>query len=461
MILDAKKMGAYSAIDRVRSLIFDKELSYYVYTFGCQQNEADSEKIRNMAEMMGYSQADDSSLADLIILNTCAIREHAQMKAMSLLGKFKAQKQKNPSLVVGLVGCMAAKDEVIKSIKAKFPFVSFTVEPNMLHRIPEAVLSALSLSERTFIIGEDEGDIVEGLCQKRASSHKAMVSIMYGCNNFCTYCVVPYVRGRERSRDSLDIISECRALAKGGVKEIMLLGQNVNSYRSDIDFPELLSRIAEIEGDFIIRFMTSHPKDTSSKLVDVMRKYSPKIAPYFHLPLQSGSDRILSLMNRTYTRERFFEIVKELREKIPGISLSTDIIVGFPGETEEDFLQTLDMLRLCRFDLVYAFMYSSREGTAAAKMDGHIDENVKSSRLSRLFEAQDPISYEKNLPYLNSTVRVLVDSAQERDCEIIYTGRTDTNKLVHFTADGAVIGEFIQVKIEKIGGFDLVGVREK
>ncbi|MBQ8321622.1 MAG: tRNA (N6-isopentenyl adenosine(37)-C2)-methylthiotransferase MiaB [Clostridia bacterium] len=457
MILDTKSVGVCDAIENARAHITGRNLRYYVYTFGCQQNEADSEKIRQMAENMGYLSADCSESADLVILNTCAIREHAQMKAMSLLGTFKSQKKKNPNLVVGLVGCMAAKDEIVKNIKAKFPFVSFTAEPNMLHRIPEAVLSAVTEAERTFIIGEDSGNIVEGITQKRTSAHKAMVSIMYGCNNFCTYCVVPYVRGRERSRDSSAIISECKELVRGGVKEIMLLGQNVNSYSSDIKFPELLSRIAELEGDFIIRFMTSHPKDTTSALIDVMKKYSGKVAPYFHLPLQAGSNRILSRMNRTYTRERFWEIVQELREKIPGISLSTDIIVGFPGESEEDFLETLDMLKICRFDLVYAFMYSSRVGTAAAKMDGHIADTVKSDRLSRLFEIQDPISYEKNLPYLDSYVRVLVDSAEERDGERIYTGRTDTNKLVHFTGDAVSIGEFISVKIKKICGFDLIG----
>ncbi len=461
MIYNVEQTGTSSACRAVRNIVLEQHKKYYVYTFGCQQNEADSEKIRAMAEMMGYTPATDASCADLVVVNTCAIRAHAEMKALSLLGSFKARKKANPDFILGVVGCMAAEEHVKESLKKNFHYVSFTLEPNMLHKLPEAVLSYLCERKRSFVFGMDKGDIVEGVCAVRTHNHKAYVSIMYGCNNFCTYCIVPYVRGRERSRDSREIIEECRSLVKNGTREITLLGQNVNSYKSDIDFPELLERIALIEGDFLIRFMTSHPKDTSDKLISVMAKYREKIAPYFHLPLQSGSDKVLRKMNRTYTSERFLSIVEKLRENIPGIALSTDVIVGFPGESEEDFEQTLAVLKKARFDSVFAFIYSKREGTRAAEMDDQVAEDIKSERLSKLFAMQDEISYDSNRPYLEKTVRVLVDSFEMREGRTVYSGRTDTNKLVHFTAEKCEIGEFKNIKINKIGGFDLIGAEEK
>ena len=432
-----------------------------VITFGCQQNEADSEKLRGMARDMGYSPAECAEDADLILVNTCAIREHAEMKALSMIGGFKAIKRKNPELVVGICGCMAAEEHIAKRLKEDFHFVSFTVEPNMLHKIPELIYFALREHKRRFILGEDKGEVFEGIEPLRREKHKAWVSVMYGCNNFCSYCIVPYVRGRERSRESSLVISECRRLISSGVKEITLLGQNVNSYRSDMDFPELLSKIAEIPGDFIIRFMTSHPKDTSDRLIDVMAKYRGRIAPYFHLPLQSGSNAILKAMNRTYTRERFLEIASKLREKIPGIALSTDVIVGFPGESEEDFLDTLDILKKVKFDLVYAFIYSERAGTRAAEFENKIKKEIGSERLSRLLAMQDPISLEANAPYLNTVQRVLTDNLEIRQGETVYTGKTATNKPVHFTSENAEIGKFINVKINKCGAFELYGSEYK
>ena len=461
MILRYDEVGARGYAERVRALNSDKKKYYYVYTFGCQQNEADSEKIRAMAEDMGYIPSNEPTECDLVIVNTCAIRAHAEMKALSLLGSFRAVKKNNPDFVLGVVGCMPARPSVAKNLKEKFHYVSFTAEPNMLHRIPELVYNYISEHRRGFILGEDEGDIVEGISSVRQSGHRAWVSIMYGCNNFCTYCIVPYVRGRERSRKSSDVISECCELINNGIHEITLLGQNVNSYRSDMDFPELISAIAEIEGDFLIRFMTSHPKDTSDKLISAMAKYKNKIAPYFHLPLQSGSNSVLKKMNRTYTRERFMSIVEALRENIPNICLSTDVIVGFPGESDEDFEDTLDILRRAEIDSVYAFLYSPREGTPAAKMQDQIPDEIKSERINRLFALQDKISYEKNLPYLYGEYRVLVDSVNERDGATVFTGRTATNKLVHFTSESAAIGEFVKVKINKIGGFDLIGAETK
>ena len=442
-------------IDRVRFLNSDSRKRVYIFTFGCQQNEADSEKILGMANAMGYMKTEDPDDADLIILNTCAIRQHAEEKALSMLGRFKALKKKNNSLIIGVCGCMAAEEHVKELLKNDFHYVTFTLEPNMLYKIPYLVHKALEDGKRSFVIGEDKGDVIEGMPIARRCGHKAWVSIMYGCNNFCSYCIVPYVRGRERSRSADDILSECRSLVADGVKEITLLGQNVNSYKGECDFASLLERIAMIDGDFIIRFMTSHPKDVSDSLIDVMRRYTPKIAPYFHLPLQSGSNRILKAMNRTYNRERFLSIVDKLRSGIPDICLSTDVIVGFPGETEEDFLDTLDVLKKARFDMVYAFKYSAREGTPAAKMIDQIPMKVKEDRIARLLKMQDDISLKNNEKQVGSTARVLVDSLSRRKNKNTVNARTYGNKLVHFEGDESMIGKYMHVRIERAGVYEL------
>jgi len=457
MIIDLKDTNTQKYIAAVRELLGNKDRYCYVYTFGCQQNEADSERIRGLALEMGYKPTDSFDKADLIILNTCAIRALAEMKALSMLGRFKAYKESNPEVIIGVCGCMAAEENMTDMLKKSFRQVSFTLEPAMLHRVPEMVYSVLTEARRSFLFGEDSGDIVEGLPAVRTSEHKAWVSIMYGCNNFCTYCIVPYTRGRERSRNSRDIIEECRQLVADGISEITLLGQNVNSYRSDMNFAELISSIAEIEGDFIIRFMTSHPKDTSDELISAMKKYSPKIAPFFHLPLQSGSNEILKKMNRTYTREKYLDTVRKLREAVPGIALSTDIIVGFPSESEEDFEDTLRVLREVKFDMVYAFIYSVREGTRAATMENQIPKSVKSKRISKLLEIQDEISLSLNEAYVGREVTVLCDEIEKRDGEVIVKGRTDTNKLVSFTSQNPKIGKFVKVKIEKCGPYILSG----
>ncbi len=443
-------------IKRVRELIGDKTLYCHVITFGCQQNEADSERIRGMACEMGYTISDTYENADLIIVNTCAIREHAEKKALSLLGNFKAIKKKNPNLIVGVCGCMANEAHVAEKIKTDFHYVGFTLEPNMLHLIPSLVYQCMDIQRRAFVYNKDGGDIVEGLPTVRSQGHRAWVSIMYGCNNFCTYCIVPYVRGRERSRESKSILHECRSLIADGVKEITLLGQNVNSYKSDMDFATLLECIAKIDGDFLIRFMTSHPKDVSDKLIDVMGRYTDKIAPYFHLPLQSGSNSILKKMNRTYTREKFLATVEKLRAAVPGIALSTDVIIGFPGEREEDFSDTMDILTRVRFDMVYSFNYSARVGTPAAKMTDAISDAVKSERMAHLLKEQDVISYEKNQPLLDTVQRVLVDSYSIKNGNTVLNARTNTNKLVHFAADSTLVGKFVNVKIIKANGFDLI-----
>ena len=355
---------------------------------------------------------------------------------------------------------MAAEEHIKELLKTDFHYVTFTLEPNMIHLVPSLVYKALQEGKRSFVIGEDIGDITEGVPKIRRYGHKAWVSIMYGCNNFCSYCIVPYVRGRERSRSVDDILAECKALINGGTKEITLLGQNVNSYKGECDFASLLEKIACIDGDFIIRFMTSHPKDVSDHLIDVMSRYSPKIAPYFHLPLQSGSDRILKAMNRTYNREKFLSIVDRLRKNIPGICLSTDVIVGFPSETEEDFLDTLDVLNRARFDMVYAFKYSQREGTPAARMPEQIDASIKEERVARLLKAQDSISLENNKKHVGSVVRVLVDSLSKRKNMNTVNARTYGNKLVHFEGDESLIGKYIDVKIERAGVYELYATKE-
>ena len=432
----------------------------HVITFGCQQNERDSETASGLLLEMGYEPVENVENADVIIINTCAIREHAEVKALSLLGRFKAQKKRNPDLIVGVIGCMAAEPHRAEMLKKDFHYVTFTLEPNMLHRIPEMVYKKLNDGKRSFVFGEDEGDIYEDSPAVRRERHRAWVSIMFGCNNFCSYCIVPYVRGRERSRRSIDIIEECRSLVASGVKEITLLGQNVNSYKADLTFPELLGKIAEIDGDLIIRFMTSHPKDTSDELIEVMKRYNPKIAPFFHLPLQSGSNRILKEMNRTYTREKYLETVDALKKNIPNIALSTDVIIGFPTETDEDFEDTIDILKRVGFDNVYAFLYSPREGTRAAKMDGAIDREIKDKRMAELLKLQDAISLEKNLPYQDTVVRVITDSCEIREGHRIYSGRTLTNKLVYFESDSE-IGEYINVKITKACPYHLLGEAER
>ena len=457
MLINFENTNYIECIRKVNELISGENKKVHVITFGCQQNEADSEKLIGMSIAMGYTPTDTPDNADLIILNTCAIRKHAEEKALSLLGRFKSLKNKNPNLIVGVCGCMSAEEHIVNMLKTDFHYVSFTLEPGMLMKLPLLVFKIMTEGKRSFVYGEDIGDITERMPTVRTRNHKAWVSIMYGCNNFCSYCIVPYVRGRERSRDAEEILRECRELVENGCKEITLLGQNVNSYKGKYSFAGLLSRIAEIEGDFIIRFMTSHPKDVSDELVETMGKYTPKIAPYFHIPLQSGSNRILKAMNRTYDREKFLSTVNKLRSAVPNICLSTDVIVGFPGESDEDFLDTVNMLERVRFDMVYAFKYSPREGTPAAKSTEQIETSVKEERISKILALQDTISLDKNLEYEGKTVRVLVDSVSKRQNMNTLCARTDTNKIVHFVGDENTIGEFKYIKIEKARAFDLAG----
>ena len=428
----------------------------YTVTLGCQQNEADSERIKGMLHSLGVTDTDTPENADIIIVNTCAVREHAELKALSILGKFKALKQENPELIIGVVGCMVAEESRREQIKRSFRQVDFTVEPGLLHTLPSLIRTTLERAGRRFATADGTWEVVEDIPVYRASEFKAWVSIMYGCNNFCTYCIVPYVRGRERSRESADVIAECKELINSGVKEITLLGQNVNSYRSDMDFADLISTIAELEGDFIIRFMTSHPKDVSPRLIEAIRRYSGKIAPHFHLPLQSGSDRILKSMNRTYTKEKYLSTVNALREAVPDIALTTDIIVGFPGESDADFEETMQILRAVKFDAVFSFIYSKRTGTVAAGMTDTVSRADADKRMATLLSEQTEISFEKNLPFVGKTLRVLVEGISKKD-DGTYSARTPEGKLVHFCSDKDYTGQFILVKIERAGAFALIG----
>ena len=456
MNTDIKNSVSEGFIEGVKSLISGQNKRACVITLGCQQNEADSEKIRAMATDMGYELTDAPEEADLIVVNTCAVRRHAELKALSIVGNFKAYRKDKPELIVAVCGCMAAEPHIAESIKKSYHHVTFTLEPSMLHHFPELVHRSITQHRRTFVFGNENWDVVEGIGSVRTSKHKAWVSIMYGCNNFCSYCIVPYVRGRERSRNSKDVIAECRELINQGYKEITLLGQNVNSYKSDMTFAELLEAVAQIPGDFVLRFMTSHPKDASDELIRVFGKYTGKIAPAFHLPLQSGSDRILKEMNRTYDTARYLQTIEKIRAAVPDAAITTDIIVGFPGESDEDFEATMSMLEKVGFDMVFSFNYSKREGTRAARMENQVPEAVKKERMTRLLDVQCEISRKKNDAYLGRVVRVIVDSAEKNNGEIVYASRTATNKLVHFVSEKDYIGQFIDVKIIRTGAFDML-----
>ena len=444
--------------EQVRLLHDGKELYAHVKTYGCQQNEADSEILAGYAVQMGYSITDDEEKADLILVNTCAVREHAELKALSITGQLKHLKEKKPDMLIGICGCMVSQETRKDKIKNSYPYVDFLFGTSMLYRFPEILYKAISDNKRQFYIDDSDGNIAEGLPVERKSGFKAWVSIMYGCNNFCTYCIVPYVRGRERSRKREDILSEVKELTESGYKEITLLGQNVNSYGKDLydgyDFADLLSDICKTDGDYIVRFMTSHPKDASKKLIDVMAE-NDKIAKQFHLPLQSGSDRVLSAMNRHYTRETYLSLVDYMREKMPDIGITTDIIVAFPTETDDDFEETLDMLRRVRYDNIFSFIFSPRNGTPAAKMENNITDEQKNARFSKMLEIQSEISREKNEEFVGKTVKVLVEGRSKTD-ENMLTGRNERGRLIHFPGDDSLIGKFINVEITKAQTYDLI-----
>ena len=427
-----------SVNQKLKHMFPDKAPLVYVETYGCQQNEADSEKLIGMACSVGYTQTDDKQLADLILVNTCAVREHAELKALSNTGQLKHIKEKNPRLLIGVCGCMVQQEHRTGDIKHRYPCVDFVFGTNKIFDFLSILLKALSSDKRLFCVESFEdnpGEFQENVPVVRAHSNKAWVSIMYGCNNFCSYCVVPYVRGRERSRCPNAILSEIQELLDSGYRDITLLGQNVNSYGKDLEpqlsFVELLKKIEEIPVDFVLRFMTSNPKDATRELFDFISQ-SSKLEHHFHLPLQSGSDRILALMNRKYNRESFFELCDYARKIIPDITFTTDIIVGFPGETEEDFCDTLSALERIRFDSVFSFVYSKRVGTRAAEMDEQIDEETKKERMGRLLALQQSISALRNSELNGKVFEVMVEGDSKNDPNV-WAGRSHDGKLIHFS----------------------------
>ncbi len=428
-------------------------------TYGCQQNENDTERIRGMLSEAGYDFCDKAEDADLVIYNTCAVRENAEDRVYGRLGILKHIKESRPELVIGLCGCMVQQEHIVKRIKKIHSHVDLIFGTHALYRLPELLYGTLTEKKSLVDIENCDGRIFEDMPILRDSSDKAWVSIMYGCNNFCSYCIVPYVRGRERSRTPEKILDEIKGLVKNGVTEVCLLGQNVNSYgkdlEADIDFSDLLKMVNEIDGVERIRFMTSHPKDFGDKLIDTMVSCE-KVCPQLHLPFQAGNNRVLFEMNRKYTKEEYLEKIRKVKERIPGISLSTDIIVGFPTETNEDFLDTLDVLRKVEFDSVFSFIYSRREGTPAAKLDFVLTEEEIHKNFNKLLEVQNEISKRKNDAYVGKICTVLVDGVSKNNDEML-SGRTDTSKIVNFKGDKSLAGRYVDVKITEAHTWSLNG----
>ena len=451
-------------IDKCREIIKQKEnnlgrkLTACVVTFGCQMNFKDSEKLVGILTEMGYEETDDEH-ADLVLYNTCTVRENANFKIYGRLGYLSKIKEKNPDMIVGLCGCMMQEKHVVDKLNKSYRFIDLIFGTHNLYNFAELMYERLSENHKVEEILDGTDKIVEDLPTIRKYSFKSGVNIMFGCNNFCSYCIVPYVRGRERSRKPEDIVKEVEKLVSEGVVEVMLLGQNVNSYGKTLDdpisFAELLRRVTEVEGLKRIRFMTSHPKDLSDELIETMHS-SEKICKQFHLPMQSGSNRILKEMNRHYTREDYLEIVRKLRESVPDIGLSTDIIVGFPGETEEDFLDTLELIKECRFDSVFTFIYSKRTGTPAAEMPNQVEESVIKDRFNRLLKVVNQISNEKINEKLGETVEVLIEEKNEKLDNYI-SGRLSNNTVVHVPGDESLIGTIQNVKLNEAKGFYYMG----
>ena len=430
-----------------------------VQTYGCQQNEADSERLRGYLAQMGFGFTQDPEQARIVVINTCAIRDHAERKVLGNVGALVHTKRSHPDQIICLCGCMAQEPEVAEKIKKSFRHVDLVFGPQALWRFPEFVHTLLTRRGRIFEVADEPGSIAEGIPMVRQDPVKAWVSVMYGCNNFCSYCIVPYVRGRERSRQPEDILAEVRELVQNGCRDVTLLGQNVNSYGKDLesplDFADLLEEINKIPGDFLIRFMTSHPKDATQKLFETMARCE-KIAPVLHLPFQAGNDRILKAMNRHYDRAQYLDEIRRLRALLPDIVLTSDVIVGFPGETTPEFEETLTLLEEVRFDALFTFLYSPRPGTPAAKLDDPMPREEKLQNFNRLVDLQNQISAQKHAAYLGSVQRCLVDGLCE-DGEWTLTARTPGNRLVRLKGPEDLIGQFVPVKITGANTWSLFG----
>ncbi len=434
-----------------------------VDTYGCQQNEADSEKLRGYLAEMGYGFTQDEFQADVIVVNTCAVREHAEMRVLGNVGALSHAKKARPGQIVAVCGCMVQQEHMAEKIKRSYPVVDLVFGPHELWRFPELLLRVMDTHRRVFAAEKDEGAVAEGIPLRRDGSVKAWLSIMYGCNNFCTYCIVPYVRGRERSRLPENVEVEARALVAAGYRDITLLGQNVNSYGRDLDsgtdFADLIRRINAIPGDFLIRFMTSHPRDATEKLFRTMAECE-KCAHHIHLPVQSGSDRILKAMNRHYDRAKYLGEIETARRYMPDLVVTTDIIVGFPGETEEDFAETLSLCEQVRFDAMFTFIYSKRVGTPAAAMPDPYTRAEKQLHFDRLTELANRISGEKHAAYEGKTLRVLIDGETGKEPYNL-SSRTNGGRLVHLKGDPALIGRFAEAKITASNTWALYGEIEQ
>ena len=437
----------------------DRTLTFCVTTFGCQMNARDSEKLVGILEQIGYVEEPDEEKADFVIYNTCTVRENANLRVYGRLGQLGRIKKKNPHMMIALCGCMMQEPEVVEKLKKSYRFVDLIFGTHNIYKFAELLTNSMQSDRMVIDIWKDTDKIVEDLPVERKYSFKSGVNIMFGCNNFCSYCIVPYVRGRERSRDPKAIVREIERLVADGVVEVMLLGQNVNSYGKNLEqpmtFAQLLQEIEKVDGIERIRFMTSHPKDLSDDLIEVM-KNSKKICKHLHLPLQSGSSRILKLMNRRYDKEHYLELVDKIRAAVPDIALTTDIIVGFPGETEEDFEETMDVVRKVRYDSAFTFIYSKRTGTPAAGMEDQIPEDVIKARFDRLLKEVQTISAEKAGALTGQTLPVLIEEKNEQDASLV-TGRLSNNSVVHLPGTEDMIGKIVDVKLLECKGFYYMG----
>ncbi|MEG1584273.1 MAG: tRNA (N6-isopentenyl adenosine(37)-C2)-methylthiotransferase MiaB [Anaerovorax sp.] len=433
--------------------------TFHIKTFGCQMNEHDSETLAGILENLGYAESTDKDSSDIVLINTCSVRDNADKRFFGTLGALKQEKVKNPQMVVAICGCMMQQPHIIETIKKKYPWVDLIFGTHNIHEFPKLLTDSLNAKNKVIDVWEDGGDIVEGLPAKRLYPFKALVNIMYGCNNFCTYCIVPYTRGRERSRHPEEILKEVTKLAASGTKEITLLGQNVNSYGNGsgfgMDFADLIYRLNEIDGLERIRFMTSHPKDLSDKLIQAYVDCD-KLSNYIHLPVQSGSTQVLNRMNRKYSRADYEEIIDKLKTAVPEIAITTDIIVGFPGETESDFMETINLVQKVQFDSAFTFLYSVRKGTPAEAYEDQIPEDVKHERFNRLVNCLNEITAKKNLACEGKIEKVLVESISKKNTQL-YSGKTESMKTVNFPGKEEMIGNIVQVKITKGQTFSLTG----
>jgi len=447
----------------------EQKKNFFIQTFGCQMNEHDSETLAGMLIGMGWTQIFEEKGASLIILNTCSVRENADQRFFGTLGQLKKRKEREKDLLIAVCGCMMQQQHIIDTLKAKYPWVDLVFGTHNIHEFPKLIDNVVRERRKLVEVWPDGGEVVEGLPVKRLYPFKSFVNIMYGCNNFCTYCIVPYTRGRERSRRPEDIVAEVKALAADGVKEITLLGQNVNSYgvsphhggycykneENGVDFAGLLYLLNEIEGIERIHFMTSHPKDLSDRLIQAFAECD-KVCKKIHLPVQAGSTEVLRRMNRKYTREQYLELVKKLRAAVPDVTITTDLIVGFPGETDEDFEQTMDLVRQVEYDSAFTFLYSIRKGTPAEKYEDQVPEEVKHERFNRLVELIHEIQGRKSRRYQDKNVKVLVEGLSQRNSET-YAGHTDFGKTVNFNGTPDLVGKIVEIHVTEAKTFSLWG----